>query len=497
MGTDRRHRFARGVITVVVLASCLQVAAASVAPATGAGDPSVVGSWTEPFDLPVKVVHGILLPNAKVLLFSYPVHDVGSDAWLWDPATGDTTDVSLTWPRDIFCAGHTVLPDGTVFITGGHVHGVRWGRGVVNTDLFDPGKNLWTTGPLLSVARWYPTNVELGDGRVLVFGGQIDNGQPSVSVDVYSPASNTITPLPSSVDRVLGGYPRLHLLPNGKLFLADVRHGSSAAVLPQTQIFDPTTDVWTPLGTPLFGARGASVTSVLLPGLHQVLDAGGSDETGKVTASAEIIDLAAPTPNWRSTAPMNVARHWANGVLLPDGTVLVVGGSKHGGYGGPVREAESFDPVTETWTAMASQAAPRAYHSIALLLPDGRVLSAGGDKGKYRFTGEVFSPPYLFKGPRPTITEAPAVVTYGQGFQVRTPDADSIARVALVRPGSVTHSIDMDQRYVDLTFGSADGGTALDVVAPVDGNTAPPGWYMLFVVSADGVPSVASWVHIG
>ena len=143
---------------------------------------------------------------------------------------------------------------------------------------------------------------------------------------------------------------------------------------------------------------------------------------------------------------------------------------------------------------MAAQTAPRMYHSTALLLPDGRVLSAGQSSGKYENTGEVFSPPYLFKGARPRISKAPGTLSYGQAFTVTTPQAASISHVALVKAAAVTHSNNFDQRYVDCTFTSS-GGT-LRVTSPPNANHAPPGWYMLFLVNSTGVPSVASWVQV-
>jgi galactose oxidase len=135
------------------------------------------------------------------------------------------------------------------------------------------------------------------------------------------------------------------------------------------------------------------------------------------------------------------------------------------------------------------------YHSTALLLPDGRVLSAGQSKGSLAKTGEIFSPPYLFAGPQPTITSAPSSVTYSQQFSITTPDFASITRVALVKAGSVTHSNNFDQRYVDLAFQS-DGTSGLNATSPPDFNHTPPGWYMLFILNS-GVPSVAAWVQVG
>jgi galactose oxidase len=163
-------------------------------------------------------------------------------------------------------------------------------------------------------------------------------------------------------------------------------------------------------------------------------------------------------------------------------------------YGLPVRVAELYDPVLDVWTEMASQAANRTYHSTALLLPDGRVISAGSDGGDMPRTVEYYSPPYLFKGPRPTITQSPPAVGYGQRFRIDTPEAADIVRVTLIRLGSATHSVNFEQRQVDLAFVPQSGRLA--VRAPASANLAPPGDYMLFILNSDGVPSIAPIIHV-
>jgi hypothetical protein len=454
---------------------------------TGA-DPTIVGQWSAPFEIGVKGIHSTVLGDGRVLLFSYPVRAVGSDARIWDPGSGGTTDVSLGWNRDIFCAGHSILPDGRVFITGGHVHAGRYGLGVRNNDFFDPASGTFSPAPMLSEERWYPTNVTLGDGQVLVFGGNKDAqaGIKALTVEAYDPAGNAMTTLPSSADKGLGNYPRLHLLRNGKIAWTNQA---------RTQLFDPQTNTWTPSALTTGGGRGESFASVLLPGSRKILRFGGPDGSGGATAGAEIGDFGTQTPTWKRTGSMNQGRVWVNPVLLPDGKILAVGGGRGGTYANPVLESELFDPATETWSVMASQRAPRVYHSTAVLLPDGRVLSAGHDNGSYQTTAEIYSPPYLFKGPRPSITGAPSSVRYGEQFTVSTPDARSIARVALLRPDSNTHSLNQDQRYEDLEFSVTDDNT-LSVTSPAGGNEAPPGRYMLFLVSGSGVPSVASFIDV-
>jgi len=338
----------------------------------------------------------------------------------------------------------------------------------------------------MDVARWYPTAIQLGDGTVRVFGGTTTTGSNAVTVDAYDPATNTLTTLPTTANKGLSTYPRARLTTTGLVVVTDRT---------PTFFFHPATSTWTSGPKPNLGARGVRDMSVLLPGLTKIMEIGGALSTG-TTNTAEILDLSASTLSWQFTSPMNFGRIWANAVLLADGTVMVIGGgSGPGNYQAPIRTPEIYDPVAATWAEMAAQTAARMYHSTALLLPDGRVLSAGQSSGTLQQTGEIFSPPYLFAGARPTITAAPSSVTYNQQFSITTPDFASITRVALIKAGSVTHSNNFDQRYVDLAFQS-DGTSGLNATSPPDFNHAPPGWYMLFILNS-GVPSVASWVQVG
>src|SRR4051812_36396521 len=206
------------------------------------------------------------------------------------------------------------------------------------------------------------------------------------------------------------------------------------------------------------------------------------------------------TPAWTSVASRHHARRQQNATLLPDGTVLVTGGSSASGFdvpSGSVYAAELWNPATNTWTTLASAAKYRGYHSWALLLPDGRVLSAGGQLNQAGqangSNAEVFSPPYLFKGARPTITSAPTSVAYGQTALIGT--SDSITKVSWIRLSAVTHAFNQEQRFMPLSFAAGTGG--VNVTFPANGNISPPGYYMLFLLNSAGVPSIAKIIKIG
>jgi hypothetical protein len=219
--------------------------------------------------------------------------------------------------------------------------------------------------------------------------------------------------------------------------------------------------------------------------------------------TAEMIDLNALTPSWSAVASMVFRRRQTNAAILPDGTVLVTGGTSACGFtdaSGAVFAAENYDPVGNKWTTWANANVVRVYHSTSALLPDGRVLSTGsGDGGgvSQQFTYEIFSPPYLFNGPRPTYNLASTAMHYGQAFTVATPNAASITRVRIIRLTSTTHAFDEGQRLNTLTFVPAADGQSLTVTPPPlsgGGRIAPPGPYMLFILNDKGVPSVAQTI---
>ena len=470
---------------------------AVAAVAAVAGDEHLVGQWGPVVDWPVVGVHVALMPNGKVLAYdsvgdaateTFPVHD-HTRATLWDPATGDQTPVWVQTGHNVFCSGLAHLTDGRLFLAGGNLDSAL--NGIRQTHIFDPSSNMWSLGPDMAAGRWYPTVTPLRNGEML-----ITSGGPSVP-EVRTTGGSLRSLSTASLSQPL--YPWIDVAPDGRAFVSG----------PDTTMRSLNTD-----GTGAWQTHGQrdginrSYGSHVPYDVGKILVAGG----GGSSRDARVIDVNGATPTVTATAPMANGRRQHNLTVLADGSVLATGGNSSGAglvdLANGVYAAERWNPATGAWTTLAAESVTRQYHSTALLLPDGRVLSSGGgicgtcdSVGYLAKNAQVFTPPYLFKpdgsgelAPRPVIDAAPSVANYGLPFQIDTAQAGSIAKVALVRLGAVTHSVNMEQRYVPLGFTA--GAGSLTATAPANANVAPPGVYMLFVTDAAGVPSVAKMVTV-
>jgi galactose oxidase len=455
--------------------ACEPTAGPSFATASSA----MAGSWTSPASWPLVAVHMHLLRTGKVLMwgkFEGPS--------VYDPANGSFKSVPLG--ANIFCSGHAFLPDGRLLVAGGHISD---NHGLPDGHLFNPGTQTWSSTADMRDGRWYPTVTELANGQLLTIAGKNEEAQPVNVPEVWS----------SSGWRALTGaainlpyYPREFLAPNGKIFVA--------GELKTTRYLNTSgSGSWSAVGDRRYGVRDYGAAVMYLPG--KILYAGG----GRTTATAEIIDLNKASPSWQWTGSMAYPRRHLNATVLPTGEVLVTSGTRGTSFDESslaVHVAEIWNPATGAWRQVASNSVNRSYHSTSLLLPDGRVLHAGsgnatlpnGQPAPDQKNGEFYSPPYLFQGARPTISSAPASVTYGGSLTVATPDASGIAKVSLIALGSVTHAFDMNQRFIWLTFTKSASG--LTVQAPANRNTAPPGYYMLFILNSTGVPSKAKVIQL-
>lgn len=410
--------------------------------------------------------------------------------------------------------------------------------------LWDPDTSIWHRQPDMAIDRWYPTVVIQGDGSLISAGGIAGGGETfwatnNYEVFVPTPASNPPSGTwqtwiggqlwdgPSGIASLLYIYPRLNLLSTGGVYLS----GMSGYSRMLDHALAP--GVWSFLPESFFGVR-AYGTTVLMPyvpdgsGNYQdevmilggigleLHDAGGKSRQvgGSKTASGTVVgpyksygvqstvEVSHPTsidPAWYQAPSMLHKRRFANGVLLPDGNLFMVGGVSSGGETQPVYVSELYDGTS--WTELPAVDTKRAYHSTAALLPDGRVLSAGGNSALRDY--QLYVPSYLCSGdPRPVITAAPATMGYYAENPVNhsiafeaMPAGYSVERAVLVLPAAVTHHTDYNQRYVQLIVESS-GADHIEVRAPATRNLVPPGYYMLFLVSNAGVPSQAAWVKV-
>ena len=494
----RQSGFSAGTLLLIAIWAA-GAAGAAGAPERSLGLASETGAWASR-RWPVVGIHAMVLPTGEILHYSYakaegPQGDRhyygGSVGKVWDPQRDSFRDVSMM--DNIFCSGHSFLADGSVYVTGGLTpDGDCATAGRSQTFIFNPFTLTWHEDEEMSRARYYPTNLTLGDGSVLILTGHNARCNPEARMEMFLPGDGIRTVAGGSKQLKL--YPRVHLLPSGEM--------AHVGPEPAAWIFDPQARQWRRIGPTLHGEARLQGTSFLVPGHpFRVMICGGYQESGEnPTESCEVIDFSDGKPRWSGTSPMHFPRAHADAVLLPDGKVLLVGGGSHSFYGGPIVHSELYDPETDRWTLAARQRFGRMYHSTAVLMPDGRVLSAGQDDDETGATGsgawaEIYRPPYLYDGKRPRISRAPESVEYGKSFTLKVRQGPRIESIVLIRPSAVTHSVNSTQRFLALGF-SRLGGRKIRVRAPRNPNLAPPGYYMLFALNERGVPSKARMLHL-
>jgi Domain of unknown function (DUF1929)./FG-GAP repeat. len=501
-------------------------------------DPKRDGKWDLlTFHSGVLAVHAALLPKGKVLFFAgsgssatrFASPDFGSMAKkiftsvVWDPTAVPPNNFTHPQtifgadhrPFDFFCGGDCFLPDGRLLSAGGTLAYNPF-RGRKDATVFDPQLEQWSFIASMAHGRWYPTLITLGDGRILAASGLTEAfGNPhNETIEIYTAVANQwevhhfVQDFPG-----LPLYAHLILLEDGRVFFTGGRMDDELQVDPC--VIDLAKE---PLKTDVVaGASGGGLrnqsASVLLPPAQAqrviIIGGGPAGKPNKTDAidNVDLVDFKSAHPRFVPAAPLNLPRLHLNAVLLPDRTVFVTGGSlKQEDQPLARLQSEIYDPEADRWTLTAPCAVPRLYHSTALLLPDGRVVTAGGNPEggthvewdqdpEEEMRLELYSPPYLFRGPRPTITSAPEDWNYGQTVEVESPDAGTLRWASLLRNCVTTHSFDSSQRLVELDI-TAQGDGKLKVTVTNNRNIAPPGWYMLFIVNHDGVPSVAHWVHL-
>ena len=476
-----------------------------------------------------KIEHAAVLRSGKVIMWGDPL-----EYFLWIPSPASGADPEMAW--DVFpttyldaggvatdfepvCSGHSFLTDGKLLVVGGEPINT-----VTGAWKFDPIAEIWErTAGDMAAARWYPTALTLGDdsGRVMVA-----SGFPLV-MEIYSESTDSFLPVAISgpVKAFPQLYPGLNVLPSGLVFYTPVGFSSCGGIPPGAAIessyfsfSDSLTGSWTDIGAN-FRLKGMSCLLLRKeptdPDRVMVVGGGATSDM----ATSQVIDISTPTPAWGTTTTMNHARRNVNVVELPDGTVFACGGVDE--LSASVYPCELYDPATDTWDLMDSLIHERAYHSVAVLLPSAKVMTTGGGGDcalSFNSSLEVFSPPYLFnldgtEATRPEITSYPdpaagEMVHHGHSFELGIADPTDVSSVVMVRPMAVTHQTDTEQRVIQLSHVlsgpgtrtvTAPDGSVYPYGGPAGGHShsiAPKGYYMVFVLNNQGVPSEGKFVFL-
>jgi hypothetical protein len=469
--------------------------------------------------------HAALLHTGRVLLFSYDPrreNDENLSLWhLWDPQGGLLAPGPIQHDRNVFCSGHAFLPDGRLLVAGGQSYNwwPFWGVGADHDiHTFDPTSERWTRHKDMPAARWYPTCLTMADGRAIIVGGHAVRFRPTGAnndeFEIFSGSDNSKSqPRTFNPGYIDGAYPFLKLLADGSpQGLAFVYSKDEARLFDLNSMTWLTSRFLTGTRSRTYNRQGSSVL-LPLPASRtppaKVLVVGGEGKGDRATNTAQIFEFDPQEPtasSWRvpSGGHMPTERFMGDSVILADGTVLVVNGAASGvadSSDEPVLQAVLFDPESETWAKLASLNHPRMYHSAAVLLHDGRVLISGNtehwnpNNAVEDDSLDIFSPPYLFRSARPTIEDVSSELGYGQEFRIGVSNEEEVARIALVKSSSTTHSNNMDQRYLRLGI-TARGAGEIRASSPATRILAPPGFYILFLLSKSGVPSVGKFVHL-
>ena len=380
--------------------------------------------------------------------------------------------------------------------------------------LFNPASEEFERVSDLQIARWYPTLVGLEDGRVLAVSGldefgRIVNGQ----TEVFEPTTRTWKTDPA-LNRVFPTYPALFLMPNGNLFYSGSNAGYGSKTVGRTPgVWDLEDNTFKDIPGLKDPTELETSASLLLPPAqaqrYMVLGGGGVGDSEESTARTAIVDLTKSDPTWEEGPSLANPARYPIAVITPDNQVVVSGGSRYyrGNHGSDLFECHVYNPQTNKFSTLASPEVGRNYHSEGLLLPDGRIVTLGGnplyehsnDTGGNTFEQriEVYSPPYLYHGRRPSIGGGPSEVQRGTEAAFETPDATDIRTANLLRPGSYTHVTDVEQRSIALNFAVDPAKKKIVVTIPAGAGLVPTGWYMLFVTNREATPSLARWVHVG
>ena len=471
----------------------LSLSAALLATTVPAAANNTIGAWSIVKPWPLIAVHAVLMPDGRVLTYgstssgqqtAISIYDV------WDPSAGfDGGHMTLpnTTGTDIFCSSQVVLPGGNqVFIAGGD----NWtGSSTTNTannnsNVFNYSSNTLTRQNNMNRARWYSSSITLLSGETYIQGGSSGEDRPEIR-DVNGSFRLLSGANTSGLDWM---FPRNFIAPDGRVFGYDssgrmyyVNTSGNGSVTTAGQFSGPT--------------GSDSSTAMFRPG--RILQFGGN------SSGALVIDINGASPVVTTTQSLSSRRRLVNATILADGRVLATGGSDvWNELVGVNYSAEIWNPSTGQWLHGPNEARSRLYHSSAILMPDASVLVLGGGAPgpEVNTNVEVYYPPYLYNAAggfatRPVVDDAPSAIDIGETFAVGLGSTATISRVVLIKTTSASHSFNMDQRFIELTF--QQNGAGLVAQAPTRATDAPPGFYLLFVFNSAGTPSIAKIAKIG
>jgi len=465
--------------------------------------PNNSGKWSNVVDWPLIAIHAVNSPDGRVLTYGTDRQGTQGAQFIydiWDPSAGTGPGSHFTLNNtlgvDSFCSAAMVLPDsGNIIMPGGDARPQgNTNRGVSDSPIFNTSTNTLSRAANMSTARWYPTATMLGNGDMLLVGGVDGAGNHSVTPEVYNAETNQWRSLLGvNTSQNSYWYPHHWVAADGrvfgisglKMYYIDTNNNGSLQYMQQLPSDSP------------YGDRSTGV--MYRPG--KILQLGGGTSDGK---GAMLIDITNGTPQVRRMPSMSQSRkNYAESIVLPDGKVLVMGGSHiDNDLNTASLGTELFDPETETWSTLASSQLARLYHSTATLLRDGRVLLAGGGApGPLLNTNaEIFSPPYLFDASgqlaqRPVIISAPDYAAHGQQISLTMEPGQTITRATLVKMSAVTHSFNMEQRFIELPLSIDVNKARVDL--PNSSNVATPGYYFVFLHNDNGVPSEGHIIKMG
>ncbi|HBR99309.1 MAG TPA: hypothetical protein DD979_18320, partial [Gammaproteobacteria bacterium] len=475
-------------------------------------DPATEGQWSAVIEWPHIPVSAAALPDGRIVTWSsnektsFPVQDQMTFSSVYDPQNNSFTDMNNT-RHDMFCAGISMLQDGSVLASGGNPN-------LQHSSIFDIDNNTWTAAPFMNQTRWYGTSLSLSSGEVFATFAKAANEIP----EIFTPGAGW-TELPDAhMQNLLNDqnqvnaaavngattaqwYAYMHVAPDGRVF-----HPGPTKTMHWFET-DGTGSV-TSAGLRNGETRHRQFGSSIMYDVGKLLVSGGADKSQNPasTASALTIDINGATPVVSATASMSASRTNHDAIVLPNGEVLIVGGNSNGilfNDADSIMHAEVWNPTQGQWRTLGRLNIPRNYHSIGILLQDGRVLAAGGglcgNCTANHQDGQIFSPPYLFNAngslaTRPSITQAPAGTLAAGVFEVQTDSA--IQHFSMIRLSGVTHSINTDQRYLPIDFDSL-GNDRYRLSMHENPNVLIPGNYWLFALNAQGVPSWGQLINVG